>query len=1190
MAKKGYYEQLYHNLFKGSNKITNSVPKTNEEKVQSQIDNAKTKITKAGIDAGEVTDNRNPLEKLLNLTPNQNFLFDVFELLNRPQQAMFGGIENAQNGKDFWQGVGEGFTGKKETQFKKILQNANIGGEDRKGKIDLVDVLGFVGDVMLDPMDLAIIPVKGAKVADAVGDIAKVDKGLSLVQDASKGAKTLDNATDLVKAIDSVKDVSDVANKATEMKSLSSLIFEGIGKGIKETAKVADKGIEGTLKMLDNAGVRNSAGEIAKITYNNPLAKDASKLGKVVDNIADITKEVPIGKLETYKELKDWFSRAFNNAKNMPKRAIESLRKSDADGVRAAIELKAVRQTLDDNLLDAAKKIATQTGDDSIENINKIAKQLDGEVLHLKEFLDSENRFGKVGDLIKMADDGALKATDDIIKKLDDLASDINMADRGLRLTTSIDEMGNVVLSKDWSKVGKRAYEGLAFDPMKIAEDIKLPTNYRPEQIEQLNKLAIKYAEDPIYKELYSKVDPIFNKANEILDKNFGTNLATKYADNAGYVRHAYDRETFDNYRKMGLINSDGSFKLKGNSKVLGDRKYKMSVMETNNMFEDLIKKNYDTLDDVSKKYIDEHSTLFKDLYTSSFDDYLMNVPKVAKDNNVINEIFIKQTFTDWKDSEKTRKALKQAQKAGDTNLIEKLTKQYANELDNVNMKMLTKSDPTVPSGFRVLSVDESKDLANKMNKIADELGIDNMRNLANTVKSGAGKMAINNDIVRLIGVNTDNKTPNALLRLYDRFLNFFKRNKVLSPTFQMNNLIGNASNMALGGISPTKQAMLFPKAAEIMGNAETLMKKAADGLELTTKEKGMLDIWNKFMDAGFANADLALNLRDMPDSLKVYFTGQKQFKNVKDILLDGLPYLNNKMNNYMDTMARLATFIEASSNTKLLSSLNVGNAGEAVRKILFDPSDLTEFERNVMKRIIPFYTFTKKNLAYHIQNLGENGQRYHRLIKGIQGLGNMATDGEYKNIADFLKNNLYIPIPGLGKNGEYKVLRTTLPFGQVLDMASNPLNNIVSMIGPAFRSPIEMVTNKQAFNGSDIEKFAGEKSKNIPYLTKKQEYLLSQLTGLDVPLKQASRIAAGNNLGQGLLNTVTMDKNINTDRLYKLYDELEKLETIMSQYKQTGVEFSTMNELKKANKNVQVNSLMAKLNKLNGIKRNPYQ
>ena len=103
------------------------------------------------------------------------------------------------------------------------------------------------------------------------------------------------------------------------------------------------------------------------------------------------------------------------------------------------------------------------------------------------------------------------------------------------------------------------------------------------------------------------------------------------------------------------------------------------------------------------------------------------------------------------------------------------------------------------------------------------------------------------------------------------------------------------------------------------------------------------------------------------------------------------------------------------------------------------------------------------------------------------------------------------------------------------------------------------------------------------------QEYLLGTFTGLDVPLKSISRIAQGDDLLSGLGNTVMMERDIEVDKMNKMYEELSGLETMMQQYKQMGYEFSTINELKKANNNNTVNNIMSKLNKFNGIKQNPY-
>ena len=71
--------------------------------------------------------------------------------------------------------------------------------------------------------------------------------------------------------------------------------------------------------------------------------------------------------------------------------------------------------------------------------------------------------------------------------------------------------------------------------------------------------------------------------------------------------------------------------------------------------------------------------------------------------------------------------------------------------------------------------------------------------------------------------------------------------------------------------------------------------------------------------------------------------------------------------------------------------------------------------------------------------------------------------------------------------------------------------------------------------------------------------------------------------------NATTMEGNIDTDRIGRMYDQLDRLENMMKQYEQQGYQFSTMAELKQANKNSSVESIMAKLNKLNGMRSNPY-
>ena len=1185
------YKEIYNyakqltSTAKQVNKANNTG--TTASDLQKKINNKKVRLASGGVDVNKATDSRNAVEKFLGLPEDQNVVFDIFELLNRPQQALFGAINAAQKGEDAGEAAWSNFKGDTETSFKDILTEAGM--SDREGKLDVADVLGFAGDVLLDPMDLALIPVSG---------------GTSLA------ASAVSKAGDVAKTADTI---GDVAKAGTKLKSVNDLIFQTAGKAVKGGAKVADTGIEAALKALDKG---------SGITYSNPLAKSAANLGKSVAEGAAKSS----GVLEVYKDAKDTLNRAFNTISSIPTSVKNALRKNEADQVRAGLELKPLYKELDNNLNEYATKVAQKSGNVSDEAIAKIKDNADKDIANLKEFMNLD-RTVTVKDLMNEALDGTLsyKAIgDDGIKALNDLASDINLADRGLKLTVDIDDKGMIKLNDDWKKIKTTNpkqlqrladeygqdfaddIKSLSLDEEKLSTSFTKKGTYSPDDQNRFQKLSEKLDKNsPNYDEdfanLYNKSNNIFDRANDIINKNFGTKLPTN--NNEGYVRHAFNKENFNNYNDLGFVNRYGESNIRGNSDILSDRKFNMSAREANTMFTDTIKKNYDNLTDFEKQKADEiiSGGIFKEGMTASLDNYMNNIPKLAKDSNTLDNVLVKTTFGNYKELSNVEKQLSKATKQGNTKLADELLAKRNDLLNNSSMKILTNSDNVIPRGYKQLSKDQVEKLGYKLSNIGDQLGIDSLKDASKFIRTHGDRIAISDDVLRLVEINSDQKQIKGFTRMYDTYLNFFKKNKVLSPTFQMNNLIGNTSNMFLAGISPTKQAQLFPEAVNILNKGPELLTRVAnEGVEsLSKSDKKIYDMWNNFINAGFGNANNlnALDLADMPESLKKYFKGEKKLESVKDFLVDGLPYLNNKMNNYMDNLSRLVTFMEGSRNAKFLDNLGVETAGDAVRKVLFDPRDLTDFEKNTMKRLMPFYTFTKKNLAFQIDNLSKNGSQYSKLLRGYDKLLENATGDNEENVQDWLKNNLYIPIPSLGEDGSYRVIRATLPFGNFIDTTDDPLSAIVNVTSPAIKMPFELSTNTNTFTDREIEKFPGEVSKNLPFMTKRGEYLLSGLTGLDVPLKNINRAFEGlndtmqgnSNTLEGLLNTATMESNIDTDKMNRMYKELDELETIMNQYQQQGFEFSTINQLKKANSNSTLKSVNATLSKLAGLKDNPY-
>ena len=215
MAKSTPLEKL-NKKYGVSNKKSSSLEGI--DKVKKTVSNYQTRLKEAGIE-DTVEDNRNPLEKALNLEKDQNVLFDILELINRPQNALLTGINNALSGESFSEGLKEGITGETKTSGKDILTD-QLDMKDEAGKLDLSDVLGFGIDLISDPLDWALIPATGglSKAADVASETAKI-------------ANAAGEAADTIKAVDAARDALRVA-KNVGIPEYSSFTFSNVSTNI----------------------------------------------------------------------------------------------------------------------------------------------------------------------------------------------------------------------------------------------------------------------------------------------------------------------------------------------------------------------------------------------------------------------------------------------------------------------------------------------------------------------------------------------------------------------------------------------------------------------------------------------------------------------------------------------------------------------------------------------------------------------------------------------------------------------------------------------------------------------------------------------------------------------------------------------------------------------------------------------
>lgn len=164
-------------------------------------------------------------------------------------------------------------------------------------------------------------------------------------------------------------------------------------------------------------------------------------------------------------------------------------------------------------------------------------------------------------------------------------------------------------------------------------------------------------------------------------------------------------------------------------------------------------------------------------------------------------------------------------------------------------------------------------------------------------------------------------------------------------------------------------------------------------------------------------------------------------------------------------------------------------DAIKVTRKTLFDYHDLTATERHLLKNLIPFYTFTAKNLPRQLEVLFTEPKRFAYLARAYSGMWN--TDDEIFErdmLPDWLKNAMGVPIrrKTVGDHEEWVVWSPTgwIPMTEINELAEmfrSPFAKEgrqfeeagkfwLSRLNPMFKEPVEQLMNYDNFMGRKID------------------------------------------------------------------------------------------------------------------------
>ena len=173
---------------------------------------------------------------------------------------------------------------------------------------------------------------------------------------------------------------------------------------------------------------------------------------------------------------------------------------------------------------------------------------------------------------------------------------------------------------------------------------------------------------------------------------------------------------------------------------------------------------------------------------------------------------------------------------------------------------------------------------------------------------------------------------------------------------------------------------------------------------------------------------------------------------------------------NFIETQQKATAYV-----TALAQGKNIDDALKLAERAGFDYRMLTPFESKVLRRLVPFYSFTRKNIELQLRTLGENPQRINQVIRSLENaselFGGKLTEEEKAGLPDYLKEQISIKT-GETKDGLPEVaagFQTPIEQpGSIL--GENPIRRIFSNLNPLVKAPLERAVDLDFFRNRDLK------------------------------------------------------------------------------------------------------------------------
>ena len=336
-------------------------------------------------------------------------------------------------------------------------------------------------------------------------------------------------------------------------------------------------------------------------------------------------------------------------------------------------------------------------------------------------------------------------------------------------------------------------------------------------------------------------------------------------------------------------------------------------------------------------------------------------------------------------------------------------------------------------------------------------------------------------DIIKFVDDNINSiynpKEVNKFLDKWDQVTGWWKSWTLsIFPSYHFRNSVGNmwnnfvvgVDNMAYRDAYKFQDAMFGSRYIDNsgVGGAQAFPNPAGgldktygkyvtkDGTEYSYIELRDLMDEHGVIGRGFMSMDIETTLRSEMGDAK-WLTLSRENKAIE---------IGKRTGEALENNARIANFLDG-----LNKGMTPAEAAARVKKTLFDYSDLTEAEQAVFKRLMPFYTWTRKNIPFQVEGMIKHPGKY-KAVDTLRQEIEAAVDKEDKNeryLASWMVENYPTKVKVDEKTGEarYFIMGGWLPAADVWKLAAAPKRVVVDNLHPALKILYEMTSaNKEGY------------------------------------------------------------------------------------------------------------------------------